>query len=242
MRFVGVDLAWGQRNRTGLATVDATGTLVDLADARTDGEILRWLEPHVTGSCLVAFDAPIVVRNPTGRRHCEAELGRVFGRYQAGAHPSNTSMRHFAEGPRALRLSEALGLDIDPASTAARRAIEVYPHPATVALFGLDRTIKYKHKPGRTFELLRSESIRLVGLVESLGTADPPLRVSAHPGWRGLRETVEHARRKADLRSVEDVVDAVICAYVALFAERKPALTRTFGDAVDGYIVTPALM
>ena len=42
-------------------------------------------------------------------------------------------------------------------------------------------------------------------------------------GWRGLRDQVEAASRKRELRGVEDQVDAVVCAYVALFAERWPS-------------------
>ena len=30
--------------------------------------------------------------------------------------------------------------------------LEVYPHAATVALFGLDKTLKYKAKPGRDLD------------------------------------------------------------------------------------------
>ena len=37
-----------------------------------------------------------------------------------------------------------------------------------------------------------------------------------------LRRQVETATRKSELRVVEDQVDAVVCAYVALFAARRP--------------------
>ncbi len=40
---------------------------------------------------------------------------------------------------------------------------------------------------------------------------------------------------------VEDQVDAVVCAYVALFATREPDRTTTYGDFENGYIVTPTL-
>ena len=33
----------------------------------------------------------------------------------------------------------------------------------------------------------------------------------------------------------------MVCAYVALFAEREPQLTTTYGDLARGYIVTPSL-
>lgn len=242
MMFLGVDLAWGPRNRTGLAVLDDGGSLVDLTEARTDDDILSWLGPYTGGPCLVALDAPIVVNNRTGRRRCEAELGHVYARYRAGAHPTNTSRPELAHGTRALRLARALGLDIDPRSPAERRAIEVYPHPATIALFGLSRAIRYKHKRGRDLDLLRSESLRLMHLIERLERADPPLLVDDHPGWQAVRRTVTASTRKVDLKTVEDVIDAVLCAYIGLYAVRRTELTTVFGDVREGYIVTPTLL
>ena len=72
--------------------------------------------------------------------------------------------------------------------------------------------------------------------------------MSGHPAdrravrtWQALRSGVEKAGRKSELRVVEDQVDAVICAYVALFATRQPKRTTTYGDFETGYIVTPTL-
>ena len=86
--------------------------------------------------------------NATGNRPCEAALNRDFARFDAGAHPANTGKPEFAAIPRGARVATTLGLDMDPWSRSPRRAIEVYPHPATVALFRLGRTLKYKNKPG----------------------------------------------------------------------------------------------
>ena len=129
---------------------------------------------------------------------------------------------------------------MNPRSGRARRAIEVYPHPATVALFGLGRTLKYKHKTGRDLDLLRAELLALMGFLEGLADADPPLDLG--DGRRlELRRQVETATRKSELRVAEDQVDAVVCAYVALFAARRPEATTTYGDLETGYIVTPTL-
>ncbi|MFW6869070.1 DUF429 domain-containing protein [Nocardioides sp. CPCC 206347] len=240
MHFVGVDLAWGDRKPTGLAVLDADGQLVSVATVTSDDEIVEAQAPYVDGDCLVAIDAPLIVVNKTGNRPAEAELNKDFARFDAGAHPSNTGKPEFSGQPRGARIAGRLGLDMNPRSGRARRAIEVYPHPATVALFRLGRTLKYKNKPGRDFEQLRAELLVLLGLVEGLVAADPPLKVTS-PAWTALRAAVETAGRKSELRVVEDQVDAVICAYVALFAARRPEQTATYGDFETGYIVTPAL-
>src|SRR5271163_2868180 len=155
--FVGVDLAWAGRNPTGVAVLDPDGRLVHIGAARDDTDILTALRPYTQGDCVVAFDAPLVVTNPTGQRPAETALNRDFRRFEAGAHPANTGKPEFADVPRRARLARALGLDMDPASPATRRAIEVYPHPATVVLFRLPRTLKYKAKPGRGRDQPKSE-------------------------------------------------------------------------------------
>jgi predicted RNase H-like nuclease/ppGpp synthetase/RelA/SpoT-type nucleotidyltranferase len=238
--FVGVDLAWGERKPTGLAVLDGDGRLVHVSAVQSDEEIVATLTPYLVGDCLVAFDAPLIVKNPTGNRPAEAALNRDFARFDAGAHPANTAKSEFSSTPRGARLSGRLGLDMNPRSGRARRAIEVYPHPATVALFRLGRTLKYKNKPGRDRETLRGELKVLMGLVEGLATAAPALLVDGS-GWSQLVGAVESATRKSELRVVEDQVDAVICAYVALFATRQPERTTTYGSFEEGYIVTPTL-
>ena len=126
---------------------------------------------------------------------------------------------------------------MNPRSGRARRAIEVYPHPATVALFGLGRTLKYKNKPGRDLDLLRAELLALMGLLEGLADAEPALELGARTAGRSCARQVETATRKSELRVVEDQVDAVVCAYVALFADaaarRRPRRTATSRPATS---------
>ena len=64
----------------------------------------------------------------------------------------------------------------------------------------------------------------------------------ASDAWAALRAAVVDAARKSDLRVAEDQVDAVVCAYVALFADRWPERTTRYGDLATGYIVTPSLV
>jgi predicted RNase H-like nuclease len=233
VHFVGIDLAWGERQPTGLAVLADDGRLVHVSAVGTDEEIVADLEPYVAGDCVVGIDAPLVVENATGSRPAERALSRDFRRFDAGTHPSNTGKPEFADGPRGARVARLLGLDIDPRSGRGRRGIEVYPHAATVALFDLEHIVRYKNKPGRDLEMLRGELLRLMGLVESVVTTDD--------GWADLRGQVERATRKSQLRVVEDQVDAVVCAHVALVAHRTPDAVTTYGDLETGYIVTPTL-
>lgn len=194
MYFAGVDLAWAGRNPSGVAVVDSDGDLVSVGAARDDDEILAALRPYVRGDCVVAFDAPLVVNNPTGQRPAETALNRDFRRFEAGTHPCNTGKPEFANGPRGGRLAAALGLDLDPRSPVGRRAVEVYPHAATVALFGLERTLKYKAKPGRSVDRLKSE---LLVLMDEARTARAGPDPAARRRARGLGRVAGGGGRRA---------------------------------------------
>ena len=239
MRYVGVDLAWGPNATTGLAVLDDQGRLLDVTDARTDEQIEAWLHDWAPADCLVAFDAPLIVRNASGRRSCETLVSRHFGRFHAACHSSSLSRPEFADGGRALRLASRSGLDPDPASEADRRAVEVYPHPALVSLFELPRILRYKNKKGRDLDFRRRELTRLLDHLEDLETARPAMSVRQHEGWLRIRASVRDAARKADLDRVEDSIDAVVCAYIALHFDAAPDGRRILGTYYDGYIVTP---
>ncbi len=241
MNVVGIDLAWGERAATGLAVLDERGALVHLSRATTDDQIVEALRGHLTDECLVGIDAPLLVTNATGNRPCEAALNRDFARFDAGTHPSNTGKPEFGVQPRGARVAARLGLALDPTPPTGRRAVEVYPHAALVALFRLGRTLKYKQRSNRPFALLHAEMLRLIALLEGLSDADVPLRVRESPAWRALVAGVTKAGRKSELRRAEDQLDAVVCAYVALITARRPDAITVYGDVETGRIVTPTL-
>jgi predicted RNase H-like nuclease len=230
MTSIGVDLAWGSRAASGFAVITPDRRLVEVATAVTDDDIISLMRPRLADGCVVAFDAPLIVNNATGTRRCEALVNHHFRRYHAGCHPSNRGMAAFRDGGRALRLAQLLDLDVDPHSIRERRAVEVYPHPATVALFGLDRILKYKNRPGRTLASMRTELLRLVSLMEG---------VVGSPHWRDIHRAIGRASNKSRLKSVEDQVDAIVCAYVAWYAQARPAGVRLLGNGTDGCILTP---
>lgn len=240
MRFIGVDLAWGPRKPSGLCAVEG-GRAVDSALRRTDSELLDWLRPWTREPCVVAFDAPLVVTNRTGARDCEREISRCFGRFEAGCYPTNLTRM---PDPRAAQLARQLGLDTDPAfapgDDSVRRAVEVYPHTALVALFGLDRTLKYKAKRDRSVDSRQRAFRALADRLTTLADHTPPLDVRAAPRWDGLIATATTSPVGAELDRAEDEIDAFICGYVALHLwTYGTAGARIVGSARDGYIVTP---
>jgi predicted RNase H-like nuclease len=237
MHFVGLDLAWGEKNSTGVAVIDSDGRLLHIGTAQDDASIEAAVLPYASNDCLVAIDAPLIVKNLTGHRPCEKALNHDFHRFDAGAHPANTGKPEFTD-PRGARIATALTLDMDPLSSSPRRAVEVYPHPATVVLFGLEKVLKYKRGP---FEVRQRELLQLMTLIEGLDKASPRLRVNHNVSWVELRRRVAAATRPVQLDRDEDPVDAVLCAYVALYWYHRPEDVTIYGDFATGYIITPTL-
>nr|WP_090339279.1 DUF429 domain-containing protein [Mycolicibacterium malmesburyense]CRL67493.1 RelA/SpoT domain-containing protein [Mycolicibacterium malmesburyense] len=239
MHFVGLDLAWAEGNQTGVAVLDGDGRLVHVGAAVSDDEVAAAVAPYVDGPCVVAIDAPLVVTNPTGYRLGETLYNRDFAPFEATAQPANTGNPLFSP-PRAEVLCQRLGLDTDPQARTDRRAIEVYPHAATIALFKLGKTLKYKRR-AKDVAKRKDELLKMVELIEGLNDANPRLRIRSSPAWLELRKRIEASDRAFQLNACEDPVDAVLCAYVAMYFDRRREDVTIYGDRHDGYIVTPAL-
>ena len=148
--FIGVDLGWYGKP-SGLASIRLEGSelrLRNIARLESADEILGWIQREAGGgSAVVAVDAPLIIRNRAGIRPAERELNADFRRFHAGCHAANLG-RPFAQNVISFsRRLEALGFGHGASMTPrqeGRFQIEVHPHAATVALFGLDQIVKYK--------------------------------------------------------------------------------------------------
>lgn len=237
--YLGVDLAWGQNARTGVAVVDHTGALKASASLVSNEEIDEFIGTHVTADRVVtAIDAPLIVTNSTGQRPCETEISRKFGRFHASAHTSNLTRPHFSPEPRGLSLAKRWNWSVDPADRRGlgSSAIEVYPHPAMVSLFGLERVIPYKNKQRRPVEARKDAFRDLFGYMERyLAT----MELSFNTRWGILKIMIAEASRPVDLDRVEDEVDGIFCAYLAWLWDQQDSNLVVYGDVETGFIVSP---
>jgi predicted RNase H-like nuclease len=240
-RYAGLDLAWSARNASGIAVVDAEGRLLESATVRSDDDVAAWLAPHLDHLAVVAIDAPLIVRNATGSRPVERDLTRAFRHVDAGTYPSNRANPLF-DPPRAETLATRFGWrataerpDLGARTGGAAVAVETYPHPAMVTLFGLDRVIPYKPRPTRS---LADRQRSLGVLMTHLETLEPLALTRSGP-WPRLRDAHDGATRPVDLKRLEDELDGIFCAHLAwLWGTGSTALTA-WGDDVDGFIVAP---
>lgn len=234
MYFVGVDLAWSDNNQTGVAIIRGD-ELVMVGTVKTDQEIVRAITGIVGRKpCMVAIDAPLVVPNDEGSRAAEKAINKAFRQYEAGAHPANRSWLTKSSGRvRGEDLVQQLadvGILHDPHAPGkkTRACFEVYPHPATVVLFGLDKTLKYKPRQNRSYQerwqAFEEYQRHLKELPVDFGDV--------------LDQDVRELRASA-LKDYEDRLDAMLCAYVARYAHTNPDDVGIYGSLQEGYILTP---
>ncbi|CEK16999.1 hypothetical protein CWRG_01688 [Chthonomonas calidirosea] len=248
MRFVGIDLAWGDRNTSAVVVLEPrdasyeTLQTLEWHDALgSNEEIVRFVGSIDKGDgLLIGVDAPLIVPNIHGERPCETQLRRCFGRYEAGPLPANRRIcggRLRGEGLLHL-LRTTLGTTPEyrfpPLEPTVRRCLEVFPRSAQCALFHLKRSLKYKAKSGRSLQSRLAEYARYATLLESLETARPSL---LPPSW--LSEVPKRYGR--ELKRYEDRLDALLCAYVVAtywhYGEGEHCCV--VGDSRHGYILTP---
>ncbi|MBX3000479.1 MAG: DUF429 domain-containing protein [Caldilineaceae bacterium] len=240
--FIGIDLAWSARNRSGGAVI-RDGRLVEArGDLLTLEEIVEFVAgylPTSTGA-VVAVDAPLRVPNLTGIRPCERELNADWRRFQAGAHPANRARLARDGRVRGEELVELLvsrhrfaEATIIPRRSPDRLICEIYPHPAHISLFGLEKTLKYKRN--RIVER-RLELIRYSQHLRELRKAKPPLKKTKDL----LVRTDIEALRGRQLKTYEDTLDALTCAYIAYYLWwHGPQRARSYGTLTDGHIIVP---
>jgi len=255
MLFLGLDLAWGNKNTSGGVVLSYSpsvndgggrGVILDVTETLGDDDeivawVHRWDKEAGREGLLLGVDAPLLVPNATGKRPCEAEIGRRFARFQAGAHPANRTI--FKDNVRGERLVARLaeqGIADNPYLDAPRQAegrqmMEVFPHPAHIVLFGLARTLKYKAKPGRDYASRWAAMNEYSRHLRGLTAHDPPL--SLRGDWPPADVT---GRIAGALKRMEDGLDALTCAYIVYwYWWHGPAGAEVLGDLMDGYIVVP---
>lgn len=243
--FIGIDLAWAvHRNHTGIVVLrgDAQGArfVASATDVTSLAGIVEFVREHASSSTVVAVDAPLVVTNATGFRECEREIGQEFGRFDASCQSNNLTRTPSPAGMQLVAELAPLGFRHDFSIATARQRpgrwmFEVYPHPAMVTLFGLERIIKYKKGPvAQKRRGLRELQRHLRWLTDSSRGLLPDRDLDAL-----LTQEVEDLRGQS-LKRYEDTLDALFCAYLAWYCWRwGEERNDHFGDLERGYIVVP---
>lgn len=240
---MGLDLAWTPHRETGVCVLEEAEGVVNLRELHCDiksPEEFATLCESFGEDVVVAVDAPLVVKP---ERRAEAELAKVYGAKHAGAYSANLPFLCKMNGLAGPHLAKELcerRFELDPAKLSSkargRFALEVFPHPAHVEMFGLAMALKYKK--GRVACRKTALSQYQVHLAELL-SRELPLVLKAPLVREMLHAEALVAKGKA-LKNLEDRLDAVTCAYIAYHCWRHgQARFHVFGCSDHGCIVVP---
>jgi len=247
-RFIGLDLAWSPRNNSGgVALEDSGGHAHWVASPERLGdnaEVLAFVRNTAgTGPALVAIDAPLIVPNAEGSRPVDRQVTHLFGRFGAGCYPAYRNRPgSCTRGEQIVAALAEQGFRQDPyleARGPARSIFEVYPHPATLALFHLHKTIKYKARPNRDHAFRCQELERLRRGLIALQQAEPALHLPPE-----ITQVDVPSLQGGAFKRYEDRLDGAVCAYIAYHAWYwGPQGYEVYaGDPPDpskGYILVP---
>lgn len=256
MRFLGVDLAWKDGNPSGVALLGGQRFPLHLREVPQTlpghRAVLLWIARHVAHHrAAVGVDAPLLGLGRGGRRGCDNEISRRFGRFHASTH---SPPRAPALGRLARRLVRAYGLEalgpgFEPRS--GRPAVrEVYPNALQVRLFALDRArgmkiLKYKQRKFADTRRWAAEGLR--PFVERCAEATGGrYLVTSDPAWAALvQDRPRPGMSGRELKSIEDRWDALLCALAVALEFFEPGSMRFYpgepGRWRRGYILAPAL-
>lgn len=245
MYFVGIDLAWSGKNGSGISIIEGdekSSKLIKTEIKKTDEEIINFIRENIgKNEAIISIDAPLVVPNESGRRLAEAKVGELFRKFNAGAHPSNRKRLSSWDGrirgediAKLLEKEGYLHIPLNKKYEKIRSFFEVYPHPSIVVLFKLDKILKYKAKPKRDYEFRYNEFEKYIKHLKNLSKSDTKLILTKEILEINVREL-----KAKKLKSYEDALDSILCAYIAYYAWKNPEKCLVLGNIKEGYITTP---
>jgi predicted RNase H-like nuclease len=253
MRSVlGIDAAWTEAQPSGVALVEETvagwrlrrlassyqgfvrgsdgarptGSLPDPAALLATCVALLGREPD-----LIAVDMPLSYAPITGRRRSDDCISRAYGARKAGTH-TPSGKRPGAISDRLRAAFKALGYDllVQPGPTRPG-LIEVYPHPALIELTGACERLPYKASKARAYwPRLTERDERRTALFQVWGWIIGALEIEIR-GTAAALPPLNHGWNGWELKAYEDMLDAVVCAWVGVSVLEGRA--RAFGDQLS---------
>lgn len=262
--ILGIDAAWTDSQPSGIALVAESSlgwkclavapSYSDFVSLAQSGFGIDWDERVFPGSPpdvdalmsaanallgrsvdLVAVDIPMSYENIVGRRPSDQKISKVFGGKKCSAHSPN-EFRPGAVGKTLMHGFERHGFSLATATKIpmGNVLIEVYPHPALLALMREDKRLPYKvGKSARLYprctkreriEKLCALFLRILKELSRFIEVDSRLLSIPDPA------SIE---RISTLKRYEDAIDALVCAWVGvLYLEGQTLQMGGENDAI----------
>jgi predicted RNase H-like nuclease len=237
MRYLGIDLAWGegtaakQANRSGVVALNANGVIADAGWTIGRDETLRWIAGHDGEDALLFVDAPLVVENADGQRVAERQVGQRYGSWWVSANSTNMASPWQA-GVRLREQLERVGWRYDDGRrgppTSGRVLSECYPYTTIVGVeeLGYDekrpayKRVKKGTPAAQAWPIRTAECDKLIARIASLRDHEIPMDLGSHEATLALTD-VPSPTNTAAYKQREDLLDAAICAWTAALWHQK---------------------
>ncbi len=179
---------------------------------------------------LVAVDMPIATIPFSARRAADNAISVAFGGRGCSAH-SPSAVRPGALGAELTDQFRRAGYELvtspDNASV-ARRLIEVYPHPALLALLGASYRIPYKVQKSSRYWPGVDVRERIVRLLSQFANIHAAICTEIDSVSLAL-PTPAAVQSLSSLKPYEDALDALVCGWVA--TQFSLGKATAYGDA-----------
>ena len=178
---------------------------------------------------LVALDIPLARHPITQRRSSDNAISKAFGSKGCSAH-SPSAERPGPISDDLMRQLHEQGFELQtarPVSAQHQRAIEVYPHPALLALTNADYRVPYKVGKSGKYWPGESQARRRQRLLDEFGAILN--RLCGELGEPGFKlPEADRVTSFSRLKRYEDALDALVCAWVGM--RHLQEQTRAYGD------------
>lgn len=254
---LGIDAAWTAQQPSGVALVEqgthgskcvAVSPSYDSFLALAEGIPLDWtvrpigsrpaMGPLLAAAerlggrpvDLIAFDMPLSTEPICTRREADRQVSQVFGSRGCAVHsPTVHRPGNIANDVRESlqELGYPLKVAGDPAGPEG--VIEVYPHVALLALLQLDFRLPYK--VSRSSQYWKAEQLPVAARIQRLLERFEQIRAALEQQIGSIAlflPASQDVASLASLKPLEDVLDALICAWVGM--EHLHGRTRGLGD------------
>jgi len=214
--YIGVDLAWGDKNISGfcvLTPYKKSLKIIDIKLLKSIDDIVQEIQKYQDYKVYIGLDAPLLVPNEDGNRECEKNFNRDFAKYKISMLPVNRKLlTKYNSNIRSQELYKRLQEDGFKRDYNSNKVIfEVYPHSTIAMLFNNHQILPYKRKKGRNTEFIR-EQLRIYK--KYLAKVVFPHAI--------LKSDVELLKGQG-LKNFEDMLDAITCAYAIYYCQNSEA-------------------
>ncbi|MCB9659435.1 MAG: DUF429 domain-containing protein [Polyangiales bacterium] len=166
---------------------------------------------------LVTIDMPVSLNAFTGRREADNAISREFGSRGCAAHsPSVARPGKLGESlSAAFRNAGYRVAGADTQVSTPRRLLEVYPHPALLALLECSYRVQYKVSKSTRYWPREPLRQRIAYLLHEFARIHEALHQALGPIGVPL-PAADDVPSLNSLKRYEDVLDALVCAWVGV--------------------------